>query len=89
MIMLISKFSSLYINIKNIAESAGIKSEYIEIMLKGLAICYITQFSGDVCNDFGQTSLASKIELCGKIVLAILCIPLMVSIIDMVTKTVG
>ncbi len=72
--------------IQVIAESSGIKSEYIEIMLKGLGICYLTQFSSDICIDFGQTSLASKIELCGKITLAALSIPLLLALIEIIKK---
>ncbi len=49
--------------LKSIAENSGIKNEYFILMLKSLGICYITQFAADICTDFGQSSLASKIEL--------------------------
>ena len=86
LVAVLGRFSSVLSQIKSISESAGIKSEYIEIILKGLGICYITQFSSDICIDFGQTSLASKIELCGKLTLAALSIPLLLSIIETINK---
>lgn len=84
--MLLGRFTSVFNELKLISESAGIKSEYMEVMLKGLGICYLTQFSSDICNDFGQSSLASKIELCGKITLAVLSIPLLKSLIETISK---
>ena len=86
LLLVISRFGSVLGEIQVIAESSGIKSEYIEIMLKGLGICYLTQFSSDICIDFGQTSLASKIELCGKITLAALSIPLLLALIEIIKK---
>ena len=83
---ILGRFSNVLGELKSISERAGIKTEYMEVMLKGLAICYLTQFSSDVCNDFGQTSLASKIELCGKLTLAALSIPLLVSLVEMINK---
>ena len=83
---ILSRFSSVLGELKAISENAGIKSEYIEVMLKGLGICYITQFSSDICNDFGQTSLASKIELCGKLTIAALSMPMLISLVEMINR---
>ena len=82
----LGRFASVLNELKFISENAGIKSEYMEVMLKGLGICYLTKFSSDICNDFGQSSLASKIELCGKITLAALSIPLLKTLVEMITK---
>ena len=83
---ILGRFAYVLKDLKFIADNAGIKIEYMEVMLKGLGICYLTKFSSDVCNDFGQSSLASKIELCGKITLSALSIPLLKSLVEMITK---
>ncbi len=82
-------FSPVFTSLKEIADGSGIKGEYFKIMLKALGICYVTQFASEVCVDFGQTSLASKIELCGKLALAAISLPLVVSLIKTVTEIVG
>ncbi len=86
LLVVVGRFSPVLGDIKALADSAGIKSEYMEVMLKGLGICYLTQFTSDICTDFGQTSLATKIELCGKITLAALSIPLLLSLIEIIKK---
>lgn len=82
-------FSPIFSQLKSISESSGISSEYFKIMLKALGLCYLTQFASEVCMDFSQSSLASKIELCGKLALAAISLPLIVSLIKTVTKIVG
>ena len=89
LLAIISKAVPLLDSFSGIINSAGIKAEYVSIMLKSLGICYLTQFSCDICNDFGQTSLGSKIELCGKIMLGIVALPMMVSLISTITKMIG
>lgn len=89
LIVALKSFFPLFNSLKELAETSGLKGEYFKIMLKALGICYITQFASEVCVDFGQTSLGSKIELCGKLALAAISLPLVVSLIKTVTEIVG
>lgn len=85
---IIAKFTPVLNELSDIISWSGIGSEYLTVMLKALGICYLTQFAQDVCNDFGQTALASKIELCGKITLAAISLPLMISYLEMIKNLV-
>ena len=89
LLAIISKAVPLFNTVSNIIKSAGVEPQYVSVMLKSLGICYLTQFSSDVCNDFGQSSLGSKIELCGKIMLALISLPMLVSLISTITKMIG
>ena len=57
--------------------------EYMEIILKTLAIAYITQISSEMCRECGENSIAFGIETVGKIEIVILSLPLINSIISM------
>lgn len=89
MIALLKTFLPVFTSLREIAEDSGIKGEYFKIMLKALGICYVTQFASEVCVDFGQSSLGSKIELCGKLALAAISLPLVIALIKTVTGIVG
>lgn len=89
LITILSKAEPLLNTLSNLIKQAGIKNEYLTIMVKSLGICYLSQFSADICNDFGQTSLGSKITFCGKILISIISLPMIVSIINMLTKMIG
>ncbi len=57
--------------------------EYIEIILKTLAIAYITQISSEMCRESGESSIAFAIETVGKIEIVVLSLPLINNIISM------
>ena len=79
---LLAPLSGIIGEIKSIMEKSGIASEYIKIMLKALGISYLVSFATEACDDFGLSSLSSKVELCGKIAIAVLTLPLVVSYLE-------
>ncbi len=60
---------------------SGVNSEYAKILLKSVGICFICQFSSDICRDSGQSALAGKVELAGKILILVSALPLMEEIL--------
>lgn len=57
--------------------------EYMEIILKTLAIAYMTQISSELCRECGENSIAFGIETVGKIEIVILSLPLISNVISM------
>lgn len=56
--------------------SAGLTTDYALILFKTLGICFLAQFAADSCRDAGESALASKVELAGKITIVVLALPL-------------
>ncbi len=61
---------------------SGVNGEYAKVLLKAVGICFICQFSSDICKDSGQSALATKVELAGKILILISALPLMEEILE-------
>lgn len=59
--------------------------EYIEILIKALGICFITQIACDTCKDAGQSAIASKLEIAGKLAILALSLPLFSELLSIVT----
>lgn len=57
--------------------------EYFPIILKVLGIAYITEFTVALCQDAGEKSIASKIELAGKVAIFFASIPVFTSLLDL------
>lgn len=51
------------------------------ILLKGSVICIITKLAADICKENGNVLVADIIELCGRIVIVLLSLPLLESVI--------
>lgn len=55
--------------------------EYAEPMLKAIGVAVITQIASGICSECEEKSIASGIELAGKVEILVLCIPLVEKII--------
>lgn len=71
--------------ITELTEAAGLDGGYAQILLKALAVCYITQLSADCCRDAGESAIASKIELAGKAAIVVISLPVFTSLAEIVT----
>lgn len=62
--------------------SYGVSEGLTGYILKALGICIITNFSVGLCTDFGQTSLAAKVEMAGKVAILIISLPVLENILE-------
>lgn len=72
--------------ISGIYEELSYGKEYFPIILKVLAIAYITEFTSAICQDAGEKSIASKIELAGKIAIFFAAIPVFTSLLKLLNN---
>lgn len=75
--------------INSLMSATGVNSEYTAILLKAVGICFLCQFSSDICKDAGQSSLAGKVELAGKLMILISALPLMNEVLDTASSLLG
>jgi len=60
--------------------------EYFPVIIKALAIAYLTEFTASLCEDAGQKSIGTKVELAGKIAIFFVAIPVFTSLLDLLTS---
>lgn len=70
--------------IRSLSTYSGINSEYIKAVLKVTGIAYIAQFCSQICSDFGENALASKIELAAKIFIICVSMPIMTGLLNII-----
>lgn len=91
-IILFEIFSNISPAIKQIntlLAASGLSSEYTVILLKALGVCFLAQFAADSCRDAGESALASKVELAGKIAIVVLSLPLFEKIASTAVGLIG
>ncbi len=60
-------------------------SEYMGVLWKALGISYVCEFAGNLCKDSGNTLIAGQIELCGKVAVMLLGMPVLWAILQTIT----
>ncbi|SDW53320.1 stage III sporulation protein AD [Marininema mesophilum] len=83
---LIGKISEVLQVLTRLAEKAKVNTMFLETILKIIGIAYIAEFGAQVTRDAGQGSIASKIELAGKILIMVMAIPIITMIIETVVQ---
>ena len=63
----------------------GDVSEYMGVLWKALGITYLCEFASGVCRDSGNALMAGQIELCGKVAVMLLGMPVLWALLQTVT----
>ena len=69
-----------------LSNKTNINSEYLGIILKITGIAILTEFAVSVCNDAGESAIATKIDLGGKIIIISISIPIIVALLELIIK---
>lgn len=77
------KFNAIVTLLLNITSKTGTGTTFLKILLKITGIAILTEFAVTVCNDSGETAIANKIDLGGKIIIISISIPIIVALIDL------
>lgn len=72
--------------VEKIATNANVNTVYIETILKIIGIAYIAEFAVQITKDAGQGSIASKIELAGKIIILAMAVPILTVLVETILK---
>lgn len=83
---IIAKVTGVIDLLYSLIENTGINAGYLEIILKITGIAYIVEFGSNISKDAGQSAIASKIELAGKVLIVSLSIPILTAMLEVVTK---
>lgn len=88
--VLIFAISSVYLKnvfeaMLDIADNADIDFSFIEVLMKIIGIAYISEFTSRICRDAGETAIALKAELAGKILILFMSAPIILSVLELLT----
>lgn len=66
-----------------LAENTGF-SAYSSVILKSMGIGILGQTTADVCRDSGVGTLASKVEFAAKVMILLLCVPILQTLLGLI-----
>ena len=84
--MVMDKLSAIIDLLTNLSKKSGINAQYVAILLKISGIAILSEFAVSVCKDSGENSIASKVDLGGKIMIISVSIPIISSLLETIIK---
>lgn len=85
MLYAIYKMAPVVNVLNDLVNKSGINTKFLMIIIKVIGIAYIVEFGKNICVDAGQTSIATKLEMAGKVIIVVLTIPLISSLVNVLT----
>jgi len=71
-------------HIQAILDMSSMPGEYAGVLFKALGICLLTQVACDTCKDAGESAIAAKVELAGKVAVLVISLPLFQQVLAVV-----
>lgn len=84
--MSFSKLSGIISMLQNLASKTAVNGEFLAILIKITGIAFLTEFAVSVCKDTGETAIANKVDIGGKIIIIAISIPIISSLLETVIK---
>lgn len=87
--VVLSRLAPFLASLRGMLAVGGLSDTAFSVVLKGVGVCLLTQLTADVCRDAGQTALAGKAELTGRILLLLISVPLYEQILTLIVGLVN
>ena len=81
-VYILGQMSSIIDVIQNIRSMVSINGAYVQILLKVIGVAYICEFAAALCKDAGFSSVASQIEMAGKLTILVMSMPVLLSLLE-------
>jgi len=80
------KFSAIVNLINDMSRLGGVNYQFLSILLKITGISFLSEFAVSISKDCGETAIASKIELGGKVLIVAMSIPIITALLESIIK---
>ncbi len=82
LIAVLSAMQEIIDTVQNLLTRANIEGEFAQVLFKSLGICVVAQLAADACRDAGESAIATKVEMAGKVAVLVVSLPLFSELIS-------
>ncbi len=82
LLMLMEPLAGVVRAFAELASGAGVRTVYLALVLKAVAIAFITSVGAELSRDAGEAAIGSVVELTGKVFILLLAVPVIAAILD-------
>ena len=72
--------------LRNLANQIHEHADFFPVLLKMTGIAYLIEFTASSCKDAGETAIASKVELAGRILIMAMSIPILTTLLETISQ---
>lgn len=85
-ILSVQELTNIFNELKDIYNFTDLNFDFLKIIFKVLAIGYVTEFTADIADDFGNSIISSKVIFGGKLVICGMTMPIIKELLEMLLQ---
>lgn len=86
LVLVLDKMSGVINLLTNLANKTSINKDFIFLLIKITGIAFLTEFAVSICKDAGESAIATKIDMGGKVMIIAISIPIISSLLETIIK---
>lgn len=86
LMLVMDKLTNIIHLLTNLQNQANINNQFLVILLKITGIAFLTEYASSICKDAGETAVATKIDIGGKVIIIAISIPIIQALLELIIK---
>lgn len=86
LIFIMDKIGAIISLLTTLSNKTAINNEFLVLLIKITGIAFLTEFAVSVCKDSGESAIANKIDMGGKVIIVSMSIPIISSLLETVVE---
>ena len=80
---------TLLARISELSDHIPLQTSWIAVMLKIVGVCFLGEWAIQLCRDAQENAVAVKLEICIRILVLFLCLPVLTQLIELIFSLLG
>lgn len=84
--MILGKISAIIELLSNLSSKTALNNQFLGLLIKITGIAFLTEFAVSICKDSGETAIANKMDMGGKVIIISMSIPIISGLLETIIK---
>ena len=86
LLFIMDKLDGIIDLLTTLSNKTAINNEFLVLLIKITGIAFLTEFAVSICKDTGESAIANKIDMGGKVIIVYMSIPIISSLLETVVE---
>ena len=86
LIVILSSMTEVIAEFGLLVGKSGVDESLFAGVLKIIGVGYVTEYASALCNDYGVSSIANKLQLAGKVSIFFMTMPILSNLVDVISS---
>lgn len=86
LMLILDKMGAIIDLLESLSNKTAINNEFLVLLIKITGIAFLTEFTVSICKDSGESAIANKVDIGGKIIIISMSISIIASLLETIIK---